>query len=90
LAAGGSFGAITAFLWVNYSETIGLLFGLLFISVVTGVRFYSIFDKAPDKSVQEFVDKKTELVSQLRKEGHYTISAFTVASSIVYIILGLL
>lgn len=89
IAAGGSFGALTAFLWVTYSRTVALGLGLVFLSVVTGVRFYRLLQAsdATGAAVKVWVKQPTNLIRQLRKEGHYTVTAFTVVAAVVYVAL---
>ena len=89
IAAGGSFGALTAFLWVTYSRTVALGLGLVFLSTVTGIRFYRLLQASTDSTdaAKHWVAKPTNLIRQLRAEGHYTVTAFTLVAAVVYVAL---
>ena len=82
LVVGASFGALTAFIWAQFSAQAGLALGLSFLSVVTGIRLTRIVNAFTDKRVEvkEWVQEPTHLVQQVRREGHYTVTAFTVAA----------
>lgn len=83
IAAGASFGGLTAFLWVTYSRTVAIAFGIIYLSVVTGVRFHRLL-----KTVDgDLIDNQTRLLRQLRKEGHYSVTAFTIGAAVVYVVL---
>lgn len=86
LAAGASFGAFSSFLWLHYSRTLALLFGLLFISVVTGIRFYSLIGGSAGESVEKIMGSPTKLIKQLRKEGHYTVTSFAISAAVVLLL----
>jgi len=85
LVVGASFGALTAFVWAQYSAQAGLALGLAFLSVVTGIRLTRIVNVFTDKqiAVKQWVQEPTHLVQQARREGHYTVTAFVVAAIIV-------
>jgi len=89
LAAGGSFGALTAFLWVQYSVHAGLAVGLVFLSVVTGIRLTRLLHASTDMeiAVKHWVANPTNLIQQLRAEGAYTVTAFTVIGALTYVVL---
>jgi hypothetical protein len=89
IAAGGSFGALTTFLYVSYSRTVGVAFGLLFLSAVVGVRFYRLL-RASDTvrdAARYWSSDPSHLLKQLRAEGHYTVTAFTLVAAVVYVAL---
>jgi len=91
LGAGGSFGVLTAFLWVQYSVHIGFVFGLVFLSVVTGIRLTRLLQASTnmDVAVKHWVANPTNLIQQVRAEGAYTVTAFTVAAAVTYVVLPL-
>jgi hypothetical protein len=91
IAGGSSFGVLTVFLWARYNETFGIMFGVIFVSVVTGIRFYSLLSENLDtESEKGLTSKTTSFVSQLRSEGHYTITSYTLSACIVYVIFSVL
>jgi len=91
IAGGGSFGVLTVFLWARYNETFAVMVGLIFLSVVTGLRFYRLLAQNSDvTSVKDFVNEPTSFISQLRSEGHYTITSYTLSACTVYIIFSIL
>lgn len=89
IAAGGSFGALTGFLWVRYSRTVALALGLVFLSVVTGIRLTRILKRATGGqfAAKNWVADTTDMLRQLRAEGHYTVTSFTVFAAAVYVVL---
>jgi len=98
-AMGGSFGALTAFLWEQYSQTIALAVGAVWLSVVTGIRFHALLrglvwsggsdgsDGKDGDSVEDWLDRRGKTMQQVRREGHYSVTAFTVAAALVYVAL---
>ena len=85
LLVGASFGALTAFTWAQFSVQAGLALGFGFLSAVTGIRLRRALRTTTDSyiKVEEWIAEPTHLVQQVRREGHYTVAAFTVAAIIV-------
>lgn len=81
IATGGSFGALTAFVWTQHGAEAGLLLGLTFLSSVTGIRLRSALRASAETQTEV---KTTKLIQQLRDEGHYTATSFVIAAIIVY------
>lgn len=93
---GGSFGALSAFLWIQFSQTAGLTVGAVFLSVVTGIRFHRLLrgflrpdgsDSKDGDRLSGWLDRRGKTVQQVRREGHYAVTAFTVFAAAVYVAL---
>jgi hypothetical protein len=85
LLVGTSFGALTAFVWAQFSSQAGLALGLGFLSAVTGIRLRRALRTTTDAYItaEEWIAEPTHLVQQVRREGHYTVTAFAVAAIVV-------